>query len=108
MRAIGQDCGSGVRRRKQSVAEGLMDERADLRRLARPGAVIAVRVTPRSAREGVAEADGIVALRVTAPPVDGAATDAARRLLARAMGVAPSRLVLVAGAGARIRRFRLD
>lgn len=85
-----------------------MDDIADLRRLAVPGAVIAVRVTPRAGRPAVSEADGIVALRVTAPPADGAANEAARRLLARAMGVAPSRLTLVAGASARIKRFRFD
>jgi uncharacterized protein YggU (UPF0235/DUF167 family) len=85
-----------------------MSDIADLRRLAVPGAVIAVRVTPRAARDGVAEADGVIAVRVTAPLADGAANDAARRLLARAMGVAPSRLVLVAGAAGRLKRFRLD
>ncbi len=85
-----------------------MDEIADLRHLAMSGSVIAVRVTPRASRDAVVEAGGAIALRVTAPPADGAANAAARRLLAQALGVAPSRLTLVSGASARAKRFRLD
>lgn len=36
-------------------------------------------------------------LRVTAPPVDGAANAAVARLLARALGVAPSSITVVSG-----------
>jgi uncharacterized protein YggU (UPF0235/DUF167 family) len=81
----------------------------DLSDLALPGAVIALRVTPRAACDGVERlADGTLALRTTAPPAEGRANDAARRLLARAMGVAPTRLVLVRGAASRDKAFRLD
>ena len=83
--------------------------KGDLDDLAVPGASFAVRVTPRARRNAVTR-DGAEVLRiaVTAPPVDGAATDAARRLLAEALGVAPSRLTLTHGATSRDKRFRLD
>ncbi|MFN6978283.1 MAG: DUF167 domain-containing protein [Gemmobacter sp.] len=84
-----------------------MEGIADLRRLAVPGAVIAVRVTPRAGRDAVLEGPDGIAVRVTAPPADGAANAAARRVLAQALGVAPSRLTLVAGASGRMKRFRV-
>jgi uncharacterized protein YggU (UPF0235/DUF167 family) len=40
-------------------------------------------------------------LRVTAPPVDGAANVAVARLLARALGVSPSSISVVKGRQAR-------
>jgi uncharacterized protein YggU (UPF0235/DUF167 family) len=40
-------------------------------------------------------------LRVTAPPVDGAANAAVTRLLARALGVSPSSISVVKGLQAR-------
>jgi uncharacterized protein len=40
-------------------------------------------------------------LRVTAPPVDGAANAAVARLLARALGVSPSSISVVKGRQAR-------
>jgi uncharacterized protein len=65
-------------------------------------ALIRVRLTPRAAREQIAAADGGGYLvRVTAPPVDGRANDALRRLVARRAGVAPSRVTLVRGERSR-------
>ncbi|MFN3647163.1 MAG: DUF167 domain-containing protein [Gemmobacter sp.] len=79
----------------------------DLSRLALPGAEIAVRVTPRAGRNGIEETPDGLRVRVTAPPEDGKANEAVRRLLAKALGVAPTRLVLVRGATARDKVFRL-
>jgi uncharacterized protein (TIGR00251 family) len=63
---------------------------------------IDVRLTPRAAREQIAPgADGAYLVRVTAPPVDGRANDALRRLIARRAGVAPSRVTLVRGERSR-------
>jgi uncharacterized protein (TIGR00251 family) len=63
---------------------------------------IAIRVQPRAARDEIAgERDGALLVRVTAPPVDGKANDAACKLLAKRLGVAPSRVAVVRGASAR-------
>jgi uncharacterized protein len=79
----------------------------DLSPLAVPGAVLAVRASPGARRNAVESGDPLRVF-VTAPPADGAANDAIRRLLARALGVAPTRLTLTQGAAARDKRFRLD
>jgi len=80
----------------------------DLTRLAVPGTEIAVRVTPRGGRDAIEDGPEGLRVRVTAPPEDGKANGAVRRLLARAIGVAPTRLTLLRGATARDKVFRLD
>lgn len=81
----------------------------DLTHLALQGATIAVRVTPRASRNGVVLDDtGAIRIHVTTVPEDGRATQAAVRLLAKSMGVAPSRLTLIRGAASRDKLFRLD
>lgn len=80
----------------------------DLSHLALPGARIALRVTPRARRNEISVVDGAIRAHVTAAPEDGRANEAVVRLLARAMGVARSRLVLVRGATSRDKLFRLD
>jgi uncharacterized protein (TIGR00251 family) len=70
---------------------------------------IAVRLSPRSGREevaGVTEA-GELHIRVRPAPVDGAANGAAVRLIAAALGVAPSAIELVSGASSRHKRVRI-
>lgn len=79
----------------------------DLSSLAVPGAQIAVRVTPNARRESV-EAGPPLRISVTVVPEDGRATAAAQVLLARALGVARTRLVLIRGAKSRDKVFRLD
>jgi uncharacterized protein len=67
-----------------------------------PMARIAIRVQPRAARDEIAgERDGALLVRVTAPPVDGKANEAACKLLAKRLGVAPSRVSVVRGGSAR-------
>ncbi len=79
-----------------------------LAHLATPGSVIAIRVTPRAARnEVLIDADDCIRVYVTAPSNGGRATIAAQALLARALGVAKTRLVLIAGAASRDKRFLL-
>lgn len=80
----------------------------DLTHLAQPGAEFALRVTPRGGRDSLELADGQLRVRVTAPPEDGKANKAVQKLLAKALGVAPSRLTLTRGATARDKLFRLD
>ncbi|MCX7289079.1 MAG: DUF167 domain-containing protein [Rhodobacterales bacterium] len=80
----------------------------DLCHLALPGATFAVRVTPNSRRAGLDLVDGQIRISVAEPPEDGRATEAARVTLARALGVAKTRLVLVRGTKSRDKLFRLD
>lgn len=75
------------------------------------GLALRVRVTPRGGRnavEGVeALSDGspVLKLRVRAAPEGGAANEAARKLLAKALGIPAAALALTAGASARIKTF---
>lgn len=86
-----------------------MSRPPDLSDRAAPGARIAVRVTPRGGRDALTlDAAGGIHIRVTAPPEDGRANDATRKLLARALGIAPTRLTLVGGAAARDKLFQID
>lgn len=72
-----------------------LTERAD-------GVVIPVRVTPRGGRsaiEGIS--DGVLQVRLAAPPVEGAANTALLALLAAALHVPKSTLSLASGARSR-------
>jgi uncharacterized protein (TIGR00251 family) len=63
---------------------------------------IDVRLTPRGGRDRVDGWEGdILRVRVAAPPAEGRANDAMIRLLAKALGLPPSRLTLVAGGQSR-------
>jgi uncharacterized protein YggU (UPF0235/DUF167 family) len=84
------------------------DVMTDLSDLAREGASIAVRVTPNARQPGIEVKDGQVLIKVSEPPEAGRATEAARAALAKAMGVAKSRLTLVRGATSREKLFRLE
>ncbi|MEY4984251.1 MAG: hypothetical protein RIR62_2517 [Pseudomonadota bacterium] len=82
-------------------------EKGDLSRLALAGAELAVRVTPRARRPGVTVAGGTIRVAVTAPPEDGRANAAVAEALAHALGIAKGRLVLIRGATARDKVFRI-
>src|SRR5450759_4378452 len=63
---------------------------------------IAVRLQPRArANEIVRERDGILVVRVTAPPLDGRANDALCRLIAKRARVGVRSVSVIRGAGAR-------
>lgn len=68
---------------------------------------LAVRVTPRAARNSVEgfDAEGTLRLRVTAPPAEGQANAAVAKLLAEALGLPSRDVVLVSGASARQKLF---
>lgn len=76
--------------------------------LACDGAEIAVRVTPRASRNEVVRDEAGVRVYVTVAPEGGKANAAVQKLLAKALGVAKSRLVLTRGATAREKVFRLE
>jgi hypothetical protein len=80
----------------------------DLSHMAVPGVTIAVRVTPNARRAAVDLVDGVIRISVTEVPEAGRATEAARAALAKALGVAKTRLVLLRGASSRDKLFRLD
>ncbi len=63
---------------------------------------IAVRLRPRGHRdELIGMENGVLHARVSAQPVDGKANDALRKLLAKRLGVAPSRVGIVRGERSR-------
>lgn len=67
-----------------------------------------VHLQPKASRDAiVGEADGILRLRVTAPPVEGQANAACLRLLARALDLPVSRLEIAAGQHARVKTIRV-
>ena len=69
----------------------------------RKGAAIAVRVTPRARRNEIIGVmrNGTIKIRLVAPPVEGKANAALVDLLADVVGVAQSRIDIVAGASGR-------
>lgn len=67
-----------------------------------------VHLQPKASRNAiVGEVDGILRLRVTAPPVEGQANAACLRLLARALDLPVSRLGIAAGQHARVKTIRV-
>lgn len=83
-------------------------KKGDLSDWADPGREIAVRVTPKAARNDVVvEGDGL-RVTVTTVPEDGKANKAVVKLVAHALGIAKSRLTLVRGATSRDKTFRVD
>ncbi len=82
---------------------------ADLSHLARTGAQIAVRVVSRASRNALhVDERGAIRVTVTAVPEGGKANAAVQKLLAKALGVAKTRLRLIRGASGRDKLFRLD
>jgi uncharacterized protein (TIGR00251 family) len=70
---------------------------------------ITVRLTPRGGRNAIDGWDGeTLRVRVASAPVDGKANDALMRLLAKALGLAPSRVNLISGAQARVKTIEVD
>lgn len=70
---------------------------------------IAVRVQARARRNEIGVArDGALLVRVTAPPVDGKANDAVRKLLAKRLGIPSSRVSVVRGASSRDKLLAIE
>jgi len=66
------------------------------------GLTLRVRVQPRASRDALAgEREGALVVRLTAPPVEGAANEALSRFLGKALGVAPSAVRVVSGTTGR-------
>jgi uncharacterized protein len=76
--------------------------------------VLAVRLTPRGGRDAAdgwaLDADGrpYLKVRVSSPPVDGAANAALLAFLAKRLNIPRSAIRLAAGETARLKRLELD
>ncbi len=73
------------------------------------GVLLPVRVQPRASRDQVVGVqDEALKVRLTAPPVDGAANQALVKFLAKALGVSKGRLSLVSGQKSRRKLVRVE
>ncbi|MBI3704984.1 MAG: DUF167 domain-containing protein [Rhizobiales bacterium] len=77
------------------------------------GVALSVRLTPKGGRDAIdgieilADGRPVLKARVRAAPSEGEANEALCRLLAKAAGVPPRDVTLVAGASARIKRLAI-
>lgn len=72
-------------------------------------AQIQVRLRPRGSRdELIGMRDGVLQARVTAPPLDGKANKALCKLIAKRLGVAPSKVSVVRGEKSRDKLVRVE
>jgi len=68
-----------------------------------------VRVIPRAARSGLAGTrDGVLLVRLTAPPVEGAANAALIEVLSKVLHVPKRALTIVSGQRSRLKRVRVE
>jgi uncharacterized protein (TIGR00251 family) len=68
-----------------------------------------VRIVPRASKsEIVGEHDGALKIRVSSPPVDGAANAELIKLLAKTFGVAKSEVEIIGGQTARSKQIKLS
>lgn len=70
------------------------------------GASFAVKVAPRASHNKIAQIeDGVLKVRLTAPPVGGAANQALIKLLAKTLGLAKSQVQVIKGQKSRDKRI---
>jgi uncharacterized protein (TIGR00251 family) len=62
---------------------------------------MSVRVIPRSSKNSITWEEGVLKVRLTAPPVDGAANEALIALLAHRLGLPKRDIYIVQGATGR-------
>lgn len=79
----------------------------DLTHLAVPGTRVAVKVTPKASRARLVMDGTALRAYVTVAPEDGKANAAVQALLAKALGVAKSRVVLLRGQTSRDKIFEI-
>ena len=72
-------------------------------------AVISVKIQPRASKNEIIRREGGgLKIRLTAPPVDGAANEALVKYLSGELGVARSRVEIVSGQSSRDKIIRID
>ncbi len=68
-----------------------------------------VRVAPRASRNAIIGIyEGVLKVALTAPPVEGAANDALRKLFAKTLGVPKSNIEIIRGKRARNKQVRIQ
>jgi uncharacterized protein (TIGR00251 family) len=73
------------------------------------GVAIDVRVIPRAAKPGIAGTrDGALLVRLSAPPVEGAANEELIHVLAKVTGLPKRAITIVAGGRSRSKRVAID
>lgn len=78
------------------------------------GLLLAVRLTPRAARDGIdgvgllADGRAVALIRIRALPAEGAANAALTALLAKSLRVGKSAVTIAAGHGARLKQVAGD
>ncbi|HHZ82893.1 MAG TPA: DUF167 domain-containing protein [Nitrospirales bacterium] len=71
--------------------------------------VVTVRILPRAHRDKICGVvDGIIQLRVSAPPVDGKANAGCIALLSKALGMPASAVQIIRGERSRIKFLRIQ
>jgi uncharacterized protein (TIGR00251 family) len=74
-----------------------------------PGSILRVRLTPRAGRTEIIRWDGgVLYLRVSAPPVDGAANSALIAFLSEVLGVRKSAIIIKSGASSREKKLEIE
>ena len=71
------------------------------------GAVLTLRVVPRSSRNALARDGEALRLKLTAPPVDGAANAELQKYLSKLFAIAKSDVEIIAGQRGRRKRILL-
>ena len=68
--------------------------------------MFSLRVIPRASRsEVIGELNGSLKVKISAPPVDGAANDEVVKLIAKAFGVSRSSVSIIAGQNSKTKRI---
>lgn len=73
------------------------------------GVNFSVRVIPRSSRSAiVGEYDGALKIKISSPPVEGAANNEVTKLLAKTFKVAPSQVEIVSGQTSKAKQIQIN
>lgn len=81
-----------------------------LRYTEKPGGVtFSARIQPRAAKNQISGVhDGALKIRITAPPVEGAANEACIGIVAQVLGVPRSRVAIIGGATSRNKMLHVN
>lgn len=73
-----------------------------------PDAILKLHVTPRSSRNEITGwRDDVLCVRLTAPPVEGAANAALLKFVADALGIRKSQVTLISGKTSREKTLKI-